>query len=105
LQDALRWNVEYLLAEVSDLDPAPRRVVATRPFSERIEVGDIRIAVGQLILRLVPPAAGTAFGPRALTGLDADSTVRRSTPGARSPMLRARSSERSDRSVRDPGGV
>ena len=38
-----------------------------------------------LILRRVPPAAGTAFGPRAMTALVADSTVRRSTPGARSP--------------------
>ena len=65
MRDVLRRNVEYLLAEVPDLDPARRRVVATRPFGERMEVGDIRIAVGQLILRVVPSAAGIAFGPLA----------------------------------------
>jgi len=91
---------------VSGLDPARHRVLAMWPFGERMEVGYIRIAVGQLILRLVPSAAGSAFGPRVTLALVAPSTVRRSTPGARFPDARnADTRERSDRSVRDPGGV
>jgi hypothetical protein len=39
LRDVSRRNVVYLLAEVSGLDPARHRVLATRPFSERMEVG------------------------------------------------------------------
>jgi hypothetical protein len=104
----LHRNGEYLLAEVSGLEPAGHRVLAMRPFGERMEVGYIRIAIGQLILRLVPPAAGSAFGPRAMMALVAHSMVWRSTPGVRfpdaSPMLRARpqASARIERE-RDPG--
>jgi len=37
----LRRNIVYLLAEVSGLDQERHRVLATRPFSERMEVGYI----------------------------------------------------------------
>ena len=98
LRDVLHRNVEYLLAEVSGLEPAGHRVLAMRPFGERMEVVYMRIAIGQLILRLVPPAAGSAFGPRAMMALVAHSMVWRSTPGVRFPDApSAATGERSDR--------
>ena len=52
------------------------------------------IAIGQLILRLVPLAAETAFGPRPVMALVAQSTVRRSNPGVRSTRCSERGHKR-----------